>query len=127
MKVPPMTLSTQDIFDQVATHLLKQNTKAWQDPIGNVYLDEKTGKTCAIGCLFLPGEYNPKMENWEVCRLIKEGLLPKRLIPFQNLLECLQEIHDNIEPTEWREELQTLAKYYSLSSQIFEELPNASL
>lgn len=92
-----MTLTAQQIFDTVATHLLQQGRKA---VIRNSEKSESCryrtpeGLKCAVGCLIEDEEYQPEMEGRGVHTLAGLGLLPSRLSPFVDLLKALQRIHD---------------------------------
>lgn len=88
-----MTLTAQQIFDTVATHLLKQGKRATNLHGTCVYRGEG-GTKCAVGCLIADEEYNPKMEGCSVSVLWREGWLPERLKEHFHLLVDLQGTHD---------------------------------
>ncbi len=118
-----ITLSTlpqataQEVFDQVATHLLKQNKQS-------VYLRgdssicgyRGTGNTkCAAGCLISDAEYSVKFEGVNWPRLIQKGFAPKE---HSSLIHALQNVHDASPVEDWEEMLQDVAKTHNL---IFKE------
>lgn len=86
--------SLQDIFDQVVTHLLKQNKQALA-PNGACKYHTDSGLKCAVGCLISDDEYYPDMDN---------GLSISKItgLCYTNekykLLSRLQLIHDRQEP-----------------------------
>lgn len=51
-----------DLFGQVARHLLTQKAKAKSPGGGCRYLDD-AGLRCAVGCLIRPDVYNPTIEG----------------------------------------------------------------
>lgn len=88
--------TAQEVFDQVATHLLTQNRKS----IGSMeclYRSE-IGK-CAAGCLISDDEYDPKFEGKSWHGLITFHNIPNK---HKELIERLQVVHDNFIPIEWR-------------------------
>lgn len=90
-------LSEQRIFDYVAAHLLEQGHAATGKTLAGSefcrYLTPE-GDKCAIGCLFLPGEYMEDMEGKAVDVLARAGKLPDRFLPYLPLLTRLQDEHD---------------------------------
>lgn len=112
-------LTAQAIFDRVVTHLHKQNAKSKLKGDD----DDKTvcayrgahGRMCAIGVLITNKEYTPEMEGNNLHDLRNLGLLPNRLIPFAQLLNDLQVIHDNYTPDVWKYELKQVAFNYKLT------------
>lgn len=102
----------QEIFDQVATHLVTQNAKAvgtCDSGLKNCMYRTKDDLKCAVGCLIGDDEYNPKMEgsNWDTI----SHWYPVNCTVEQDLLICnLQNIHDCYEPSEWKRLLRNLAQ-----------------
>lgn len=102
-------LTNQIIFDTIVEHFKTQKVRAVQSETeeGEPSLCQyrvPDGRMCAVGVLFLPGEYSPKMDSDEygggVDALIENRLLPARLIPFKYILESLQHIHDIVAKNE---------------------------
>jgi hypothetical protein len=91
----------QQVFDQVATHLMKQGLVS-RTEYGCKYraMNEKTGETlkCAVGCLMSDAEYSPMMENisWRHLRDQPELTTPVLPSRHDDLLSSLQNIHDGI-------------------------------
>lgn len=113
------TASAQEVFDQVARHLLTQNRQA-KNTHGNCRYryrplhDCENVLKCAAGCLIDDSEYQESFEGWAWCDLPNA---PKKHVA---LICALQVIHDNREPEIWKEELSKLAKEYQLSSAVLE-------
>lgn len=125
-------LTDQQIFEKVATHLLKQNRQC-SDSIGCRYYDEKTGHKCAVGCLIPLERYrscsleglsiegiisvldNPHTDDSlstdqeELLGILAEAGIQWEHRPTLQLLQQLQEIHDGSDPVNWRAELADLA------------------
>lgn len=120
MKITLATLpqaTKQQVFDQVARHLLLQNSKstrilnvdsstcAYRSNIGD------KSKQCAAGCLIDDKEYNPDWEGkgWQF--LANSGLVPQAHSGF---IEELQQVHDTTFPLRWGEELKNIATQHNL-------------
>lgn len=131
-------LTHQEIFNTVATHLLKQNRQC-QDPIGCRYYDPSTGNKCAVGCLIPADRYHCRLEGHSIESIISvlRGLYrdedqldvdQQELLAILGdvgvgttdlntlkLLHELQQIHDNIKVADWKLELAELAERRDLN------------
>lgn len=109
--------SAQEVFDQVAEHLLTQNRKSL-----NEYVEKSRGQLCAYrgldgamcaaGCLIADDEYDAdelELTNWD--RLAYMGKVPKNHV---HLIADLQYIHDRNDPDCWHRQLEKLANQYKL-------------
>lgn len=98
--------SRQELFDYVATHLLTQKGKAKSNGVC-VYLDPKSGRKCAAGCLIPDDLYDPAWDvgGVNVMVLWSAGALPNVSYHDLGLLRKLQIIHDLDPVVVWREEL----------------------
>ena len=114
MKITLATLqeaSAQEVFDQVATHLLEQKKKAAD---GNDVCSYRAdgGLKCAAGCLIATEEYLEEFEgiNWN-------GLVDTARVPATHklLIGDLQYLHDHTAPDTWQARLEKLAKLHTLS------------
>jgi hypothetical protein len=96
------TITPQEIFDTVATHLFTQGVQAMDDS-GCLYFDKKTGNKCAIGCLINPNVYLSEYEHNNINDMAKysDNFVYIEFSNFLNrnelLLVILQEIHDDEE------------------------------
>lgn len=100
----------QEVFDQVAEHLLKQNAQS-KYARGCAYRGDG-GLKCAAGCLIADDEYSEEFENLGWSKLIRNNpKFPKR---HSGLILGLQVIHDTYPPNCWPFYLQELAKKYGL-------------
>lgn len=105
-------VSKQKVFDQVATHLLKQNRVSYKDDMAGICAYRgPNGLKCAAGCLIADSEYNPswEAEGWNM--LVARGEVPTA---HKALIRDLQKIHDEYNEQEWREQLFALADSYNL-------------
>ena len=108
----------QEVFDQVARHLLTQQKRSVtkdEEQFSCRYKNEN-GLSCAAGCLIADDEYYKDMEgsSWDV-------LVDEDVVPTENCLEliiALQNIHDCAPVEEWRAALGKLASLYKLSTDI---------
>jgi hypothetical protein len=102
--------SAQEVFDQVATHLLTQKAQALGDQIVDgpnacVY-KAPGGLKCAAGCLIGDDEYSPDMEGNSWAVLVDQGVSSTH----QHLIDELQHIHDCVpNPEDWPTALSELA------------------
>lgn len=110
----------QEVFDQVAEHLLKQNAQSKHD-LGCAYRGNN-GLKCAAGCLIADDEYSEKFENRGWAVLVRNiPNFPKR---HSKLIQKLQSIHDTHSPKHWPIYLQKLAREYRLTYrfQMYEDI-----
>lgn len=119
-------LTPKEIFNKVKTHLLTQGERAAEQVGPNkedvASCSYRIGELkCAIGCLIPDELYTPKIEGWNVSNIdlpsrqstLLKGVLVKSGLnvadhEIRNMLEHLQEIHDSLDPSEWK---MALAKY----------------
>lgn len=108
--------TAQEVFTHVAKHLLKQDEQA----VINLSNDEEgpmtcayrapDGMQCAAGCLIGADQYKPEFEGklWlSVAKILN-------LTKHSDLIRALQKIHDTTAPRLWRDELETVARFYAL-------------
>jgi len=88
-------MTHQELFDTCMEQLIKQGGPSRSESNVCKYLS-KNGTKCAVGILLKEDEYSPKMEFISVQGLVANRLLPKRLIPYKELLLELQNVHDRI-------------------------------
>lgn len=106
----PETLSAQEIFDHVLTHLRAQEGERSAElvsaekrslddslaPTKCVYRDPN-GRACAAGALLTDAEaarISPELQMYTWGWLVAKGLVPSRLDPFKGLIHDLQDLHD---------------------------------
>jgi len=103
------TWTAQEVFDKVATHLLRQGKQASNGP-ACMYLTAD-GLKCAAGCLIPDEEYSPNFEykGW--------NQLP---VPAMHgtLIRNLQNLHDHNPPFLWQRKLEDVAIMYNLSREV---------
>lgn len=116
-------MTNQEAFDKVADHLLTQNS-ASQNKGGSCVYRAPDGKKCAIGCLIPDEEYKPYFEGRPV-RNLRRMYSPSCLDGLnEDLLFYLQWVHDQKEPSEWRESLKQTAKMFGLEFRPSSEVAN---
>lgn len=119
----PPTPTAQEVFDRVATHLLKQGGCA-TDGESCMYRSGN-GKTCAVGCLIPDNLYDYAIEGSVVAGpdtgdhllLILKAL---GLHPHLDLLKELQNLHDSGHVESWPIQLANLAQKNGLSPAVVE-------
>lgn len=100
--------TTQEVFTQVATHLLTQMKKSNEYNGGACLYRSPDNLMCAVGCLISDEEYESGMEgNSADVMLNRSGYLVS--VKTGGLLTALQCIHDMGSPARWRRELELLA------------------
>jgi len=119
-------MNLQEIFNKVASHLLKQNEKSkaivpglYHEPIFDCAYRGETGLMCAVGCLISDAAYHPNLEGKSadadevVSALFASGIDSYDEVVI-SLLSNIQAIHDGDEPHEWKSSLNDLADSYQL-------------
>lgn len=105
----------QEVFDQVANHLLTQNQKSEEEKTGFLgaprCLYKHGDLKCAAGCLISDTEYTPAMENWSWVALINKGLVPNCHFL---LINALQKVHDDSSVKAWPTGLKSVAREFHL-------------
>ncbi len=116
MKISLKTLSKatpQQVFDQVATHLLKQGKKSL-GTVGCRY-HTSSGLMCAAGCLIDNDEYSAEIENKSWHSLSLTGLVPN---DHRDLIIQLQDVHDGKDVYQWPAALSEVAAKFGLSRKV---------
>lgn len=111
----------QEVFDQIAKHLLTQMKKSqeiyskeYDGPEPNCLYRSPDGLKCAAGCLIGDDEYFPEFEyrTWEhLCKCEHEQF---PLIHME-LISELQDIHDDFEVIDWKGKLIELTNKFDLN------------
>lgn len=109
----------QQIFDQVATHLLTQKVKSATATGSCKY--RYNGLMCAAGCLMSDDEYKDTLEGASWVRLAYAGQVPEQNKDF---VQSLQRIHDTYLASNWFTRLESFAIVHELS---FDEVKYNSL
>lgn len=101
--------TAQEVFDQVATHLLKQNKKS-ENLVRCAYRGPD-GLKCAAGCLISDQEYDELMEGKPWHMLVDSGDCP---VEHHSLICTLQKVHDEGSVEDWSTLLQAVATKFNL-------------
>lgn len=102
--------TAQQVFDQVATHLLAQGKKSANGE--KCLYRGPEGTMCAAGCLIADDEYTPNMEGKGWYSFVSNhGVTSEH----EELINRLQGLHDAGNPEEWRAGLQCIAGHFNLS------------
>jgi len=144
-----MPLTTQEIYNRVAKHLLAQGGRSQsRDDDGDLVCAYRGANhtSCAVGCLIPDEVYTPDIEGGSVTAiavlevLVKADVLAAGVLslPRYNgggsregisrddaplevtLLDLLQRMHDNDEAVHWREELQRISRGLNLDATVLE-------
>lgn len=115
--------TAQEVFDQVATHLLKQNEQSRSADDWCAYRGAN-GLMCAAGCLIADDEYkvafdtggNAPSKGWD--SLIADGFVPRA---HSELIQGLQHVHDCYPPDQWRSALARTASGFGLYATVLEK------
>ncbi len=110
-------MTNQETFDRVAAHLLNQGERSY---VGEACAYRgKNGLKCAVGCLIPDDRYTANIEGVPVCIMLAKELETLLGFPVSitqvNLLQKLQEIHDQDAPARWPRRLVRLAERYALT------------
>ena len=100
--------TAQQVFDQVKKHLLTQNKRS----LNGHDCFYRSGKfKCAAGCLISDNEYKLTMEDLKWSAMIDLNRVPPN---HAELIEDLQNLHDDREPSDWPIKLRELAEKFNL-------------
>jgi hypothetical protein len=120
-----MTLTRQEIFDKVATHLLTQGRRSMNEAgISCAYRGED-GLKCAIGVLIPDDQYKPSFEGYSVDGGFHgETILNAANVAWddRHFAGELQGIHDKVRPEDWARELHLVAAKFHLSTDAIAKL-----
>ena len=103
--------TAQEVFNQVATHLLKQDKQSYKGKDSACAYRGEEGRQCAAGCLIGDNEYREGWENTTWGRLADNGNVPEQ---HRLLITDLQQVHDFSSPCNWREKLNLVAAQHGL-------------
>lgn len=125
-----MSMTKQEIFDRVTEHLLTQKKRSttWDESGYKCKYRGPNGLKCAIGILIPDHLYNPVfdgtlsqakafgLKGLSIRRLMKAVPALQDYLGAENLdiLNELQSIHDDVDPSSWRVRLFYLAGQYHL-------------
>ena len=116
-------MTTQEIFEKSANHLLKQNavsmTKTDYDSKLTCAYRGDNGLMCAVGCLIPNEEYLPELEGESASCVA--AYTPSLRGANTAFLNELQIIHDKTDTSEWRARLLQLGRGYKLKTEFLEE------
>jgi hypothetical protein len=114
-----MSLTLQQIFTKVSTHLLNQNEQSMGDM--DCVLRTHDGLSCAIGCCIPDSAYEAYMETLDTggkdMRAILQpviGIHPDKADAKMRLLHSLMAVHDESSPAYWPEGLEEIRQNYNL-------------
>lgn len=110
--------TAQEVFDQVAKHLLDQGKRS-ATRIGAACRYRFKDLKCAAGCLIADTEYEARFEqrSWDK---VSSMVGCKTHV---DLITYLQRVHDVRTPEQWPKELLNLAEYQHLSSEVITSHP----
>jgi len=117
-------MTHQEIFDKVATHLIKQGRQSATEVGGCVYRGPNN-TSCAIGCLIPDNAYDPLFDaddgsvlhqvgNPAFVAALAAGGVDLTDETVLDLLDALQGLHDDTDYPSWHWRLQTLASGWGL-------------
>lgn len=112
-------MTNQELFDKVATHLLKQGRRSVRAN-GECAYRGKDGLRCAIGVLIPDDKYGRGLEGLSSDAgsvMNAAGLVDENSL----LAHVLQWVHDSVEPAEWRERLKIEAESFRLNADVLRE------
>lgn len=113
--------TAQQVFDQVAKHMIKQGKQSINSVMECVYRGPN-GLKCAAGCLISDDEYDPKFDgnNMSWSLLVNAGYVPSK---HSNLIRLMQSVHDRQDGQHggWVMDLRIAAKQFGLSDEVLNE------
>lgn len=113
-------LSSQVVFNRVATHLMTQRKSAMSSTKDCLYR-APGGLKCAIGALIPDKHYSEQIEGGTVDDEKVRDVLEKSDINVfrdEDLLNELQTVHDGSQPSSWKSDLAKVAKKHNLKDTV---------
>lgn len=107
--------TAQEVFDQVATHLLKQGERSIEPTAYLCVYKTSEGLSCAAGCLMSDDDYSHDFEQNTWKELTKYRGVPDAHV---SLITELQKLHDDNRPRAWRNKLRRIANNHGLNSEV---------
>lgn len=112
----------QEVFDQVARHLLTQGYKSethdYDSPIQGCLYRGPNGAKCAAGILMSDDEWKSYWEGCDWQTLIEQNEVPSS---HYNFIWSLQYIHDTVSPEQWKWMLKVEADSRKLNTTVLDE------
>lgn len=107
--------TAQQVFDQVAKHLIAQNKRSVLLKLGGCAYRGEGGTKCAAGCLIADDEYASNWEGSSWGDLVKAGCVPRN---HEALIYELQYLHDLTvdDAPYWIKRLGKLAEKHKLNT-----------
>lgn len=109
--------TAQEVFDQVASHLLTQKNKSQDEELSCRYRGND-GASCAAGCLISDSEYNEIMEGQTWQTLVYNKRVPEA---HMYLIDELQATHDRVAEGLWKLQLELVAKHNGLATTVLDK------
>lgn len=122
-----MAMTLQQIFDTVASHLLKQGARSLGEENLKCAYRGKDGRMCAVGVLIKDEFYDPGLEKKSVRdddvqqALVNSGVLEGGGIIDESrisLLRLLQMVHDDCWPPDWKRVMRNISPQFQLDSSL---------
>lgn len=109
--------TAQEVFDQVASHLLTQKIRS-QDEELNCRYRGNNGTSCAAGCLIADSEYDELIEGQTWQTLVYNKRAPEA---HMYLIDELQAAHDKAPLNTWKLQLKLIAKNNGLATTVLDK------
>ena len=106
----------QEVFDQVAAHLLTQNKESENDN-GECLYRAENGAMCAAGCLMSDEEHKNQWEGMSWHDVSKNTSITKH----ESLITDLQKLHDAVDVEDWKKKLKVVTGNYRLNTAILDQ------
>lgn len=111
-------MEIQEVFDKVASHLLKQGKQSMNNALNVCAYRGSGGLMCAVGCLIEDEFYSFELEGQRAFRVQVRAALRRSIGDFDGgvaqLLDSLQVMHDDAPPEFWSDRLSQIARSYGL-------------
>lgn len=122
-EVKASSLSKQEVFNKVLTHLRTQGKKSFDNPKtkGESAYFSSDGCKCSIGIFIEKDEYNPVFEHYNVGQMLMLPQVPQSLKErlYSHLenwfLKDLQDVHDVFPVEEWENKMKLIAIRHQLN------------
>ena len=124
------TITNEELFNRVRTHLLTQAKKSIDPATDNCLYRGPDGTKCAVGILISDKYYSEYLENigigigragGKVVEAVSNSLGVKLTIDNIELLDALQDVHDRYEVAQWPEKLEKVRRDFLYEEAVLSE------
>ena len=116
-------MNNQEFFTKTVQHLRRQGEKAFLPGDDGCAYRTRDGKMCAVGCHITAEQYDDGMEGYRATAMLADYKLPQFDGVNDDLIRCMQSVHDRFSVSVWEHEFGVVAKTFCLQLPPLEATP----